>query len=135
MGFTRAKTDDMEMVSINFDGTDSCAGSDDVTLLRNRRRDFFYYFHDLSRLHPRKCGAFFAILLICVPISIAFGVVGSQEPETLYRWATYPMWVEENAAYSYSGMVATDDVRCSELGVEVMETLGTTQCMHLADVL
>lgn len=123
-GFVKVrKSDDAgETVAINFNSSGD--QFDEIVLLRNRPRDTFYYFHDLWRLHPRMCGAFVTIILICLPISIAFGVLMSQDPETIYKWVSYPSWVEENAAYSYKGMVATDDARCSELGAEVLEGLG-----------
>ena len=134
MGFSKITTSthsnggdkDTELIAINFNSSDGDNG-EDIIILRNKRRDALYYFHDLWRMHPRMCGALVAIILICLPISIAFGVIASQQPNTLYKWVSFPMWIESNAAYSSIGVVATDDARCSRIGVEIMEKLGYNQ--------
>lgn len=126
MGFTKANTSEEAMgINLGSGRNSDIENFDDITLLRNRPRDAFYYFHDKWRLHPRLCGAFIAIILISLPISIAFGVLFEQKPDLIYKWVTYPIWIEANAAYSYNGVVATDDARCSKLGTEILEVLGS----------
>jgi hypothetical protein len=67
-------------------------------------------------LYPRLCGAFIATMLLCLPISIAFGVVASDEPINIVTATVPTHWAAMNAFESSDGVVATDDVRCSKIG-------------------
>lgn len=80
-------------------------------------------------------GALLALLFVAFPISLAMGMILAQGPDVIYQWLSHPSWITVNAAYSNEGIVAADDVRCSDIGASLLAAGGNAVDAAIGTVL